>query len=75
MSVEVGILYSVNFNSLGLHFSEVETEFCPLQRQIIHVACLPTLVHNFGSIYRFSVNSVKALYFSVRLLWILFIFP
>lgn len=73
MSVGVGVLYSVHFKSLGQHFSEVENEFSPLQRQIISVACLPTLIHNFDSIY--SVNSAKALYFSVQLLWMLMISP
>lgn len=58
-SVGMGVLYSVHFNSLGSHFSEVETEFSPLLRQIIPVACLPTFTHNFDSIY--SVNSAKTL--------------
>lgn len=73
MPVRVGVLYSVHFNSLGQHFSEAEIEFSPLQRQIIPVACLPTLIHNFDGIY--SVNSAKAFYFPVNLLWMLLIFP
>lgn len=72
VSVGVGVLYSIHFNSSGQLFfssSEAETEFSPLQRQIIPDDYLPTLIHNFDGISRYSVNSAKAFYFSVKRCW------